>query len=94
MESPSARMPEDAMGVAQKTAAVKVPAMMAAKKPAVLLRVAKGGEGSGGVLEPRMDSGDLLPLLGDEGASPSDWMTKRVRMETEKGRFGHTKRRY
>lgn len=32
--------------------------------------------GRGGVFEPRIDSGDLLPLLGDDGASPSDWMTK------------------
>ena len=29
--------------------------------------------GRGGVLEPRIDSGDLLPLLGEEGMSPSDW---------------------
>lgn len=27
---------------------------------------------SGGVLESRCDSGDMLPLLGDEGASVSD----------------------
>ena len=28
--------------------------------------------GSGGVFEPRTDSGDLLPLLGDDGSSLSD----------------------
>ena len=50
--------------------------------------------GSGGVFEPRRDSGDLLPLLGDEGASPSDWMTNPVRTQTQKRRHGHTKRRY
>ena len=29
--------------------------------------------GRGGVFEPRSDSGDLLPLLGEEEISPSDW---------------------
>ena len=28
--------------------------------------------GKGGVFESRIDSGDLLPLLGDDGASVSD----------------------